>query len=304
MAASRVQANPWAAPRQRAETLLARYDFAAEVLTLYLALLEVWEESWAAARAEQPADLAGWAARRVLPAVLAATADSGPKPLVESLFPADVDGAGELLAAWLAGAELVPVERYLARATLRGPLEAVDAGVACAADPAPRGDRRCPRCGGPPQLSFRSDTGDHLVSGHRQLLCARCGESWSFSSTACAYCGEAARRTVYTEAYSDVAPAPRIGRSATPREQGAGLAQISLAEQRDGPQVGRLDPGDVTFPHLRVEACASCQRYLIDVDLGRDPRAVPEVDELAALPLDLYATEHGFSKITPNVMGV
>jgi FdhE protein len=58
-----------------------------------------------------------------------------------------------------------------------------------------------------------------------------------------------------------------------------------------------------TFPHLRIDACASCEQYLLDVDLSRDARAVPEVDELAALPLDLYAAERGLSKITPNLMG-
>jgi FdhE protein len=58
------------------------------------------------------------------------------------------------------------------------------------------------------------------------------------------------------------------------------------------------------FPHLRIEACATCDRYLIDVDLARDHLAVPEVDELVALPLDLYAVDHGLSKITPNLMGV
>jgi formate dehydrogenase maturation protein FdhE len=57
------------------------------------------------------------------------------------------------------------------------------------------------------------------------------------------------------------------------------------------------------FPHLRIEGCSGCNRYLIDVDLGHDARAVPEVDELAALPLDLYAAERGLSKITPNLMG-
>jgi formate dehydrogenase maturation protein FdhE len=57
------------------------------------------------------------------------------------------------------------------------------------------------------------------------------------------------------------------------------------------------------LPHLRVDACSTCRRYLIDVDLRRDPQAVPEVDELAALPLDLYAAEHGLTKITPNLMG-
>ena len=67
--------------------------------------------------------------------------------------------------------------------------------------------------------------------------------------------------------------------------------------------MGRGDNGHLTFPHIRVEACAGCRRYLIDLDLGRNPRAVPEVDELTALPLDLYAAEQGFSKITPNLMG-
>ena len=71
---------------------------------------------------------------------------------------------------------------------------------------------------------------------------------------------------------------------------------------------GRL-PGDsptgqkAVFPHIRIEACDSCRQYLLNVDLASDPAAVPVVDELAALPLDLYARDRGFSKITPNLMG-
>jgi hypothetical protein len=273
----RVEVSPWAVPRRRAETLRERHDFAAEPLTLYLGLIDVWEESWEAARADPPVELASWAAERVLPQVVAVTSRSGPAGLrdaVNEAFSAPNEAFIALLAAWLAGEELVPVERYLTRATLCGPLATVDAGAACAADPAPRGDRRCPRCGGPPQLSIRSDTGDSLVSGYRKLQCARCATSWSFSGSTCAYCGETegARRTVY-------------------------------AERREGPRVGRGENGHATFPHIRVEACAGCRRYLIDIDLGRDPRAVPEVDELTALPLDLHAAEQGFSKITPNLMG-
>jgi formate dehydrogenase maturation protein FdhE len=41
----------------------------------------------------------------------------------------------------------------------------------------------------------------------------------------------------------------------------------------------------------------------LSIDLAADPAAIPEVDEMAALPLDLYARERGFSKIIPNVMG-
>lgn len=58
------------------------------------------------------------------------------------------------------------------------------------------------------------------------------------------------------------------------------------------------------FPHLRVLACEACQSYLLIVDLGTDPAAIPEVDELAGLPLDLWAVEHGYHKLQPNLAGV
>jgi formate dehydrogenase accessory protein FdhE len=57
------------------------------------------------------------------------------------------------------------------------------------------------------------------------------------------------------------------------------------------------------FPHLRIDACEICRHYLITVDLRRDPRAIPIVDELAALPLDLVAAERGYTKIVRNLMG-
>lgn len=55
--------------------------------------------------------------------------------------------------------------------------------------------------------------------------------------------------------------------------------------------------------HIRVDACDSCRRYLLTVDLRQEPHAVPIVDEIAGLPLDLVAAERGYAKITPNVMG-
>jgi FdhE protein len=58
-----------------------------------------------------------------------------------------------------------------------------------------------------------------------------------------------------------------------------------------------------TFPHMRVDACETCKRYLLTINLLKDIRAVPIVDELAALPLDLYAQERGMNKIVPNVLG-
>jgi formate dehydrogenase accessory protein FdhE len=58
------------------------------------------------------------------------------------------------------------------------------------------------------------------------------------------------------------------------------------------------------FPHVRVEACDTCHRYLKTVDLTKDGRAFPVVDELATIPLDLWAAEHGYEKIQLNLLGV
>jgi len=284
--AQSVISNPWAAHRRRAEVLRDRHPYATQLLTLYLALLDPWEEAWRAARTDppRPDDLAGWAGDRVLARVVTVTVQCGPRPLATAVSELSARGPIEpLLTAWLAGDEVTPVEQYLARAVLRGPLEAVDAAAACARDRSPRDGRSCPCCGGRPQLSYRLSADDPLVSGSRHLACARCARSWSYSGSTCPSCGETsgARRTVFVE-------------------------------HRAGPVVGRGgghprgdDPAAVPplLPHLRIEACESCSRYLVDVDLGLDARAVPEVDELTALPLDLFATERGLAKIAPNLMG-
>jgi hypothetical protein len=299
MAAPGVDEAPgrWAVHRRRAEVLRDRHPYAAQMLTVYLGLVDVWADGWDLARAQRPDPprLAGWAAERVLPRVVKATEATAPEPLAAAARDlVDAGGVEESLAAWLAGGELAPVERYLARASLYAPLAALDAdaGTACADDPSPRGGRRCPRCGGAPQLSFRGGGGDRLVSGGRYLACARCGQSWSYSASSCPSCGEmsGSQRTVYAERRAG----PVVGRD----------ADGNAESDADGHEAtGDAPAGVPVFPHLRIDACGSCERYLIDVDLGRDARAVPEVDELAALPLDLYAAEHGLAKITPNLMG-
>ena len=58
------------------------------------------------------------------------------------------------------------------------------------------------------------------------------------------------------------------------------------------------------FPHIRVESCDTCRVYLKAIDLTRNGRAVPEVDELASVALDLWAAEHGYTKLQPNLFGM
>ena len=57
------------------------------------------------------------------------------------------------------------------------------------------------------------------------------------------------------------------------------------------------------FPAVRVDACDTCHLYLKSIDLTKDGHAVPIVDELAAVALDIWAEEHGYSKMQQNLLG-
>jgi len=56
-------------------------------------------------------------------------------------------------------------------------------------------------------------------------------------------------------------------------------------------------------PHIRVEACDTCKCFLTTIDLTKDGHAIPLVDDLAAIPLTLWAHEHGYSRLQPNLLG-
>jgi FdhE protein len=58
------------------------------------------------------------------------------------------------------------------------------------------------------------------------------------------------------------------------------------------------------FPHVRVEACDTCHVYLKAIDMTKDGLASPEVDELAAVPLDLWAAGRGYAKLQTNLLGL
>jgi FdhE protein len=57
------------------------------------------------------------------------------------------------------------------------------------------------------------------------------------------------------------------------------------------------------WPSVHVEACDMCRRYLKAIDLTVDGLAVPLVDEAAFSVLDVWATDRGYAKIVPNLIG-
>jgi FdhE protein len=58
------------------------------------------------------------------------------------------------------------------------------------------------------------------------------------------------------------------------------------------------------FDHVRVDACDSCRTYIKSVDLTKNGHAVPVVDEIATVPLNIWAEEHGYWKLEPNLLGM
>ena len=56
--------------------------------------------------------------------------------------------------------------------------------------------------------------------------------------------------------------------------------------------------------HVRIDACDRCHRYIKTVDLSKDGLAVPCVDDIASVSLDLWARERGYTRIKENVFGI
>jgi len=266
-----VAVDPWTERRERAAALLDRYPFAGDVLRLYAALVPVQERAFRSARDDAPpADapqLASYIAERVLPPVVDVTAAHGPHRLKEAVRERFAAGQlADLVARWLGGEDQPAIERYLARVSAAPVLEALGAAAGRA-------------CRGP-----------HDERGERGAHCPVCG---------------GLPQLAYVEpSGDDLVTAPRrllCSRCGSawvfPRLACAGCGETAASRLVIFAETER-------FPHIRVDGCGTCDRYLLTVDLRKDPDAVPIVDELAALPLDLYAQERGMVKITANMMGM
>jgi FdhE protein len=56
--------------------------------------------------------------------------------------------------------------------------------------------------------------------------------------------------------------------------------------------------------HIRVDACEQCKTYIKSIDLTRDGHAVPVVDELATVALNIWAEDRGYAKLEANLLGL
>jgi formate dehydrogenase accessory protein FdhE len=74
----------------------------------------------------------------------------------------------------------------------------------------------------------------------------------------------------------------------------------TCGEERE-PQMAYYSAPEIA--HVRVDVCDSCHTYLKSIDLTKTGLAVAVVDELATIPLDLWAREHGYEKLQINLLG-
>ena len=58
------------------------------------------------------------------------------------------------------------------------------------------------------------------------------------------------------------------------------------------------------FEYIRIDACDRCHAYLKTIDLTKDGLAVPLVDDIASVSLDLWARERGYVRLGANLLGL
>ncbi|HUS11460.1 MAG TPA: formate dehydrogenase accessory protein FdhE [Pyrinomonadaceae bacterium] len=263
-----VTSESWNTRIQRAEELARKTEATKEILTFYAKLLQSQKEADEFLRSRRSWLPSGSLAedlsvvRESFPVILRTVEANGPEPLAEEARTLNMSSSAMvddlLLEYWrnpsdtqfFAKSVLQPYARWLAESGGQ-PLDRLFE----------HNERRCPFCGGMPQVSFLQIREATSESGNRDLVCATCTINWSFRRVACAHCGEE-RPT-------------KLGYFHTPE-----------------------------YDHIRIEACDTCKHYIKGVDLTRLGFAVPLVDEVAAAALDVWAHEHGYTKIELNLIGL
>lgn len=111
--------------------------------------------------------------------------------------------------------------------------------------------------------------------------------------------------------------APWVG-ARRPAAEGDGASRLLICALCGGewsiarvrcPGCSETDPerlpsfSDESHAGARIETCESCRRYVKTIDLGVDASAIPEVDDLVSIALDLWAQGQGYRRLEPGIAG-
>jgi formate dehydrogenase accessory protein FdhE len=250
--------------RKRAAELAERYDFAREPLALYGAVAEAQERVFERAHVDRPS----------VDALAAYVVRSALPDVMGAVMSAGTETLREAVLLRFHEGDL---ERMVT-SWLRGEAQdGTDVFLARAAT--------APVLEALPDLS----QGENPLQPPQERFCPRCGGSPQVSVFVDS--GEALvtgqRRLVCARCANEWVY-PRMTCVACGETEGSRLVVLADPDQ---------------LPHLRVDACERCKRYIVSVDARLEGHAVAVVDEIAAIPLDITAVERGFTKVTPNLMG-
>ena len=56
--------------------------------------------------------------------------------------------------------------------------------------------------------------------------------------------------------------------------------------------------------NVRIETCDTCRRYIKSIDLTKDARPVPIIDDLLSIAMDLWALDEGYTRIEMGLAGL
>jgi hypothetical protein len=70
----------------------------------------------------------------------------------------------------------------------------------------------------------------------------------------------------------------------------------------NNPEIATFAAGGIEY--LQVRVCLSCKTYVNVVHAGMEPEAIPDIDEIAAIALDVWAIGQGYTKLRANLCGI
>jgi FdhE protein len=138
-----------------------------------------------------------------------------------------------------------------------------------------------------------------LLQPYAEYLAAKAGDSEQSSSALCPFCGSK----------------PQVGIMRPEGDGGKKFLMCALCSTEWPfrrllcPNCGEENKDKLPvfaaqeFDYVRVDACDSCRTYIKSIDLTKNGNAVPVVDELATLSLNLWAQENNYHKLRPNLFG-
>ena len=277
--------GPWESRIERAQKLSADFPFAAEILRFYVRILNFQREQYAriesACGTTRIARLGG-SLRNELDLILLLPSFSSflnlltrdaPAPLAAAACELSRQGnqaAAELLTSWWSQ----PVGSAAATAK-------TDDGSS-----QNEGRRFCARAFLEPYAEYLAEHSDLPLIEVTPNVCPLCESRPQLGVLRPE--GEGARRSLVC---SLCATEWRFGRILCPAcgESSEIHLAVYIAEE---------------WPQMRVEACETCHSYIKTVDLSKCGHAVPVVDEITSIPLDLWAREKGYTKLHANLLGI